>query len=187
VACRVVPGPGGGSVKRKVLLINEYLNVAGAQPPLPPPPEVDVPERPTAMADGQSGQLHAVWTHSLSKAEREAITGGGFPRVCAHGRHDIVSCPRQGEKLAAALVATGITLEGAHFLTRECGHTISLFLEENILGQARSLERQHLDRSRHMTPNIGPSGCSGVENSGSSSPSMRPADPLAHLLSGSHQ
>jgi hypothetical protein len=37
---------------------------------------------------------------------------------------------------------------------RECGHAVSLLLEDIILGQARSAERLHLDPSRHMTPDL---------------------------------
>jgi hypothetical protein len=70
-------------------------------------------------------------------------------------------------------MATGVTFEGAHFLTRECGHEVSLLLEENILGQARSLERQHLDPLRHMLT-CAPSRSSGVGDSRADSPEIRP-------------
>ena len=149
--------------------------------------------------------MRAVWTHKLSKAERRALAAAKYPRLCIHGRRDIIAhvrhfthtCPsscavtcaclksvscsargvaheacvrrrteaatqtheasyctrpsdacallqvRAGERLAAALRATCVVLEGAHFVSRECGHTVTLLLEDVILGQVRNTQLPH--------------------------------------------
>ena len=75
----------------------------------------------------------------------------------------IASCimqERAGRRLATALGATLVVLEGAHFVSRECGAAVTHLLESAILGQERAAERRHLDPSRHLAPDL-PSGALG--------------------------
>ena len=49
------------------------------------------------------GQLHAVWTHRVSKREAATIVQAQIPVLVLHGRHDILAMPWFGEQLARRL------------------------------------------------------------------------------------
>lgn len=51
------------------------------------------------------GQLHAVWSHSVSDGEVHCLRRAGFPMLVIHGRHDILAHPAYGERLAARCAA----------------------------------------------------------------------------------
>lgn len=73
---------------------------------------------------GLRGQMSAVWGHKLSKADKATLRHAAFPRLCIHGRQDIVAAPSRGRKVADEIAATLVLLEGAHFLPRERGHEV---------------------------------------------------------------
>lgn len=148
---------GGSSRRRQDLLVREYVG-PGTESEQQQQGAAAAKAAAAAAKAGQKGQFHAVWHHRLTKAERAALCGAEFPRMCIHGRQDIVALPSLGGKLAAAIRATFVVLEGAHFLVRERGHAVTLLLEENVLGQSRGLERVAWDPARHMTPEL-PDGC----------------------------
>ena len=49
-----------------------------------------------------------------------------------HGRYDILAMPKYGEQLATRLECPCMMLEGAHFVTRECGPEINLLLNHMV-------------------------------------------------------
>ncbi|KFM27447.1 Epoxide hydrolase 4 [Auxenochlorella protothecoides] len=108
-------------VSRHELLLEEYLAAAsqgdGSQP-----------------AHGMTGQLQAVWRHSLSKKECRAIRGAGMPCLVIHGRDDIVAAPRHGAKLARRLRAPFLLLDGAHFVFREQATVVNGVLQNLLQG-----------------------------------------------------
>lgn len=83
-------------------------------------------EPPRDGGAGLRGQMSAVWRHKLSAAEKDALRHAAFPRLCIHGRQDIVAAPSRGQKVAEEMAATLVVLEGAHFLPRERGHEVNL-------------------------------------------------------------
>lgn len=83
-------------------------------------------QRPRDAEAGQRGQMSAVWRHKLSAAEKEVLRRAPFPRLCIHGRQDIVAAPSRGAKVAEEIAATLVVLEGAHFIPRERGHEVRL-------------------------------------------------------------
>ena len=68
-------------------------------------------------------------------SERAHVQQGADVQVI-HGRHDIVAPPKYGERLAARMACPCITLEGAHFLTRERGPAINALLRHIIMPDA---------------------------------------------------
>jgi hypothetical protein len=56
--------------------------------PIPSAPD------PGPVECGQKGHLHAVWTHKLAKAERRALKAAKYPKLCIHGRRDIIAQAR---------------------------------------------------------------------------------------------
>jgi pimeloyl-ACP methyl ester carboxylesterase len=116
----------GWGVRRNGLL-QEYINNSSASEASDHSAATRSAQRASNGEDGSAGlrgQMSAVWTHSLSRHERASLRGADFPRLCIHGRQDIVADPGFGEKLAADLAATMVMLEGAHFIPRECGHEV---------------------------------------------------------------
>lgn len=49
-----------------------------------------------------------------------------------HGRYDILAMAKYGEQLARRLECPCMILEGAHFVTRECGPEINLLLNHMV-------------------------------------------------------
>ncbi len=78
------------------------------------------------------GQLNAVWTHSVTDSKVAAIKSGHFPMMVIHGRYDILAMAKYGEQLARRLECPCMMLEGAHFVTRECGPEINLLLTHMV-------------------------------------------------------
>lgn len=117
-------------------LLTEYMaNQAssGDDPPEQAPGTTSPPDSTSAMLPqqrprnaqaGQRGQMTAVWRHKLSNTEKEVLRQAPFPRLCIHGRQDIVAAPSRGEKVAEEIAATLVILEGAHFIPRERGHEV---------------------------------------------------------------
>ncbi|KXZ49437.1 hypothetical protein GPECTOR_21g663 [Gonium pectorale] len=93
------------------LLREEYIAGGKAGPGQPP--------------HGQAGQLNAVFTHSLSKAEQKTLEEAPFPIKYIHGQHDILAAPRHAARLASAMSAPMVVLDGAHFITRDCAAQIN--------------------------------------------------------------
>lgn len=98
------------------------------------------PGQPT---HGFKGQLHAVFSHSLSKKEVKVIKEADIPTMVVHGRHDILAMPHCGEKLARRLEAPCVMLEGAHMLCRERGPEVNLLLHRHIFHGRRLKNTQH--------------------------------------------
>ena len=73
---------------------------------------------------GMRGQMSAVWRHKLTRDEKETLRNAPFPRLCIHGRQDIVAAVSCGAKVASEIAATMVVLEGAHFIPRERGHEV---------------------------------------------------------------
>lgn len=53
----------------------------------PPPTAPD----PAPAEVGQKGHIRAVWRHKLGKRELAALSAADFPRLCIHGRHDLIA------------------------------------------------------------------------------------------------
>ena len=49
-----------------------------------------------------------------------------------HGRYDLLAAPKYGEQLATRLECPCMMLDGAHFVTRECGPEINLLLNHMV-------------------------------------------------------
>lgn len=65
-----------------------------------------------------------------------------------HGRYDILAAPKYGEQLATRLECPCMMLEGAHFVTRECGPEINLLLNHMVYhGQ-----RIHANPRKYLKP-----------------------------------
>ena len=73
--------------------------------------------------------------HDPGRASTRWLRQGAHLQVI-HGRHDIVAPPKYGERLAARMACPCITLEGAHFLTRERGPAINALLRHIIMPNA---------------------------------------------------
>ena len=78
------------------------------------------------------GQLNTVWTHRVGDKHVAAIKSGRFPIMVIHGRYDLLAAPKYGEQLAARLECPCMMLDGAHFVTRECGPEINLLLNHMV-------------------------------------------------------
>lgn len=78
------------------------------------------------------GQLHTVWTHRVRDKQVAAIKSGKFPMMVIHGRYDLLAAPKYGEQLATRLECPCMMLDGAHFVTRECGPEINLLLNHMV-------------------------------------------------------
>ena len=78
------------------------------------------------------GQLNTVWTHRVRDKQVAAIKSGRFPMMVIHGRYDILAMPKYGEQLATRLECPCMVLEGAHFVTRECGPEVNLLLNHMV-------------------------------------------------------
>ena len=84
------------------------------------------------MICAMQGQLNAVWTHRVTDQKIKAIKSGQFPMMVIHGRYDILAKAKYGEQLATRLECPCMLLEGAHFVTRECGPEINLLLHHMV-------------------------------------------------------
>ena len=73
-----------------------------------------------------------MWTHRVRDKQIAAIKSGQFPIMVIHGREDILAAPKYGEQLAQRLECPCMMLEGAHFVTRECGPEINLLLNHMV-------------------------------------------------------
>ena len=78
------------------------------------------------------GQLNTVWTHRVGDKHVVAIKSGKFPMMVIHGRYDLLAAPKYGEQLATRLECPCMMLDGAHFVTRECGPEINLLLNHMV-------------------------------------------------------
>ena len=136
----LIPQLGDRKQSRHEVLHEEYVTTQAVQTPQP--------------LHAAAGQRSAYWSHSLSRAEADRIVAARIPTLCLHGRHDLVVRVSTAQKLAAMLHAPLVIMGAAHFLPRECGHEVNLFLESLILGQARQAERAHLDPSRHLASQV---------------------------------
>ncbi|KAL3134650.1 hypothetical protein ABBQ32_007659 [Trebouxia sp. C0010 RCD-2024] len=124
---------------------------------------------------GFKGQLHAVWTHRVDDKQVAAIKSGRFPMMVIHGRYDILAAPKHGETLAARLECPCMRLEGAHFVTRECGPEINLLLNHMVYhGQRiRNNPRKYLKPAGYIPVDLQ----NGITLSGQGSEQMtRPVD-----------
>lgn len=54
------------------------------------------------------------------------------PLQVIHGRYDILAAPKHGEALAKKMCCRLVMLEGAHFVTRECGTELNSLLRAII-------------------------------------------------------
>ncbi|KAI3800230.1 hypothetical protein L1987_35541 [Smallanthus sonchifolius] len=70
---------------------------------------------------GFDGQIHACWTHKVSKPELEAIRAQGFLISIIHGRHDVIAQISHAQRLAKKLypLARMIQLPGGHLVSHE--------------------------------------------------------------------
>lgn len=108
---------------------------------------LEMHQREQPSADGCQGQLMACWKHKLSKKDIERIATGDFPVIVIHGRHDLVAQKKFGRRIAMSLGAQFVEVEGAHFITRECGTEVSKHLQLIIHNPTTAYQRsQHLDR-----------------------------------------
>ncbi len=94
------------------------------------------------------GQLNAVWTHRVTDSKIAAIKSGHFPMMIIHGRYDILAMAKYGEQLARRLECPCMMLEGAHFVTRECGPEINLLLTHMVYHGQRS----HNNPRKYLKP-----------------------------------
>ncbi len=72
----------------------------------------------------------------------QAIHHGGFPCLVIHGRHDIVTPPACGQRLAVKLKCPLVLLEGAHFLTRDQAPAVNQLLAGVVFGEVRGWKVQ---------------------------------------------
>lgn len=68
----------------------------------------------------------------MTDSKIAAIKSGQFPMMVIHGRYDILAMAKYGEQLARRLECPCMMLEGAHFVTRECGPEINLLLHHMV-------------------------------------------------------
>mmetsp|Transcript_18336 Transcript_18336/g.31377 ORF Transcript_18336/g.31377 Transcript_18336/m.31377 type:complete len:393 (-) Transcript_18336:597-1775(-) len=109
---RAVPQMPGVSVKQ--VLQAEYLALARSHKP--------------QTEAGTRGQMHAVWTHSVTKRDVESVLSGHFPVWFVHGRYDLIATPSFAEDLAARFGAPCVLVNGAHFTPRENSKEVALLM-----------------------------------------------------------
>ncbi|KAG2425999.1 hypothetical protein HXX76_013370 [Chlamydomonas incerta] len=117
---------------------------------------------------GLVGQLHAVWNHTLTPAERHRIgelVADGVPVKLVHGSHDLMAHWQYGERTAKHLRAAFILIDGGHFIARECAAIVCMHLADSIVaagapgGAAAEAAKPHM--LRHRPPSTSPAGLSG--------------------------
>lgn len=118
--------------RRKEMLLEEYTGV----------PDAGADKPPGQPKWAMQGQLSAIWHHSISATEFALLKRASFRRQVIHGRYDILAAPKHAEALAKKMCCRLVMLEGAHFITRECGTELNSLLRA-IIFPAQSLDPQH--------------------------------------------
>lgn len=146
-----------GRRARRAILHQEYMAMAKTMPPVSTQGSrvrltlflsracCMTLQRVCILAPLAQGQVRAVWRHRVTRDDVHTLRTACFPLLVVHGRHDIVTPPVCGAKLAVTLKCPLVLLEGAHFLTRDQAPAINQLLAGIVFGEVGGMRMNDIN------------------------------------------